>query len=195
MLAPWKKSYDQPRQPIEKERHYFANKGLSSQGCGFSSNHVWMWELDYKESWCQRIDAFELWCWRRLLRVHWPARRSNQSILREINPEYALEGLMLNWSPILWPPDVKSWFWERLKVGGVGDSRGWDGWMASWTQLTWVSKLQELVVEREAWCAAVHGVAKSWTQLRNWPVLWSFYLYFSDYNELDFYMSINYMTK
>ena len=195
MLAPWKKSYDQPRQPNEKERHYFANKGLSSQGCGFSSNHVWMWELDYKESWCQRIDAFELWCWRRLLRVHWPARRSNQSILREINPEYALEGLMLNWSPILWPPDVKSWFWERLKVGGVGDSRGWDGWMASWTQLTWVSKLQELVVEREAWCAAVHGVAKSWTQLRNWPVLWSFYLYFSDYNELDFYMSINYMTK
>ena len=195
MLAPWKKSYDQPRQPIEKERHYFANKGLSSQGYGFSSNHVWMWELDYKESWCQRIDAFELWCWRRLLRVHWPARRSNQSILREINPEYALEGLMLNWSPILWPPDVKSWFWERLKVGGVGDSRGWDGWMASWTQLTWVSKLQELVVEREAWCAAVHGVAKSWTQLRNWPVLWSFYLYFSDYNELDFYMSINYMTK
>ena len=148
-----------------------------------------------KKAECWRIDAFELWCWRRLLRVHWPARRSNQSILREINPEYALEGLMLNWSPILWPPDVKSWFWERLKVGGVGDSRGWDGWMASWTQLTWVSKLQELVVKREAWYAAVHGVAKSWTQLRNWPVLWSFYLYFSDYNELDFYMSINYMTK
>ena len=62
---------------------------------GFSSSHVWMWELDYKESWAQRIDAFELWCWRRLLRVPWTARRSNQSLLKEISPEYSLEELML----------------------------------------------------------------------------------------------------
>ena len=75
-LAPWKKSYDQPRQHIEKQRHYFVNKGPSSQGYVFSSGHVWMWELDYRvEHW--RIDAFELWCWRRLLRVPWTARRSN----------------------------------------------------------------------------------------------------------------------
>ena len=81
---------------ILKSRHYFANKGPSSQSYGFSSSHVWMWELDYKESWVPwRIDAFELWCWRRLLRVPWTARRSNQSILREISPEYSLEGLML----------------------------------------------------------------------------------------------------
>ena len=94
---------------IKKQRHYFTNKGPSSQSYGFSSSHVWMWELDYKESWGQRTDAFELWCWRRLLRVPWAARRSNQSILKEISPEYSLEGLMLKLIPILWPPDVKNW--------------------------------------------------------------------------------------
>jgi len=93
MVAPWKKRYDQPRQHIKEQRHYFANKGLSSQSYGFSSIHGWMWELDCKESW--RTDTFELWCWRRLLRILWMVRRSNQSILKEINPEYSLEGLML----------------------------------------------------------------------------------------------------
>ena len=87
-------SYDQPRQHIKKQRHYFANKGPSHQRSGFSSGHVWMWELDYKAE-CWRIDAFALWCWKRLLRVPWTARRSNQSILKEISPEYSLEGLML----------------------------------------------------------------------------------------------------
>ena len=95
MLPPWKKSYDQPRQHIKKQRHYFAKNGLSSQGYGFSSSHAWMWELDYTESQNQRIDAFELWYWRRLLRVPWTARKSNQSILKEIIPECSLEGLML----------------------------------------------------------------------------------------------------
>ena len=80
---------------LKIQRHFFANKCLSSQSYGFSSSYVWMWELDYKESWVPKIDAFELWCWRRLLRVPWTARRSNQSILKEINPEYSLEGLML----------------------------------------------------------------------------------------------------
>ena len=95
MLAPWKKSYDQPRQHIKKKRHYFANKCPSSQSYGFSSSHVWLWELDYKESWAPKIDAFELWYWRRLLRVPWISRRSNQSTLKEISPEYAWEGLIL----------------------------------------------------------------------------------------------------
>ena len=90
-----KKSYDQPRKHIKKQRHYFAKKGPSSQSYGFFCSHVWMWELDYKESWALRIYAFELWCWRRLLRVPWTARRSNQSILKEISPECSLEGLML----------------------------------------------------------------------------------------------------
>ena len=95
MLAPWKKSYDLTRQYIKKQRHYFANKGLTSQRYGFSSSHVWMRELDYKESLAPQNCAFELWCWRRLLRVSWTARRSNKSILKEISPEYSMEGLML----------------------------------------------------------------------------------------------------
>ena len=95
MLAPWKKSYDQSRQHIKKQRHYFANKGLSSQSLVFP---VVMYGCDswtIKKAEHQRIDAFELWCWRRLLRVHWTARRYNQSKLKEISPEYSLEELML----------------------------------------------------------------------------------------------------
>ena len=98
MLAPWKKSYDQPRQHIKKQRHYFADKGQSygfSHSCGFSNSHVWMWELDYKESW-----GLKNWCFWTVvvgndLRVPWTARRSNQSFLKEISPECSLEGLML----------------------------------------------------------------------------------------------------
>ena len=91
----------------------------------------------------RRIDAFELWYWRRLLRVSWTARRSNESILREISPAYSLEGLMLKlntlatWceEPTLWK---RPWCWERVKAGGEGDDRGWDGWKASPIQRTWV---------------------------------------------------------
>ena len=95
MLTPWKESYDQPRQHITKQRQYFVNKVPSSQGYGFSSSHVWLyesWTIKKAEQW--RIDAFELWCWRRLLRVPCTARRSNQSILEEISPGCSLEGLM-----------------------------------------------------------------------------------------------------
>ena len=96
MLTPWKESYDQPRQHIKKQRHYFANKGLSSQGYGFPvvMYGCESWTIEKKDE-CRRIDAFELWYWRRLLRVPWTARRSNQSILKEISPECSLEGLML----------------------------------------------------------------------------------------------------
>ena len=93
----------------------------------------------------RRIDAFELWCQRRLLRVPWTIRRSNQSILKEISPEYSMEGLMLQlklqyFGHVMQRADSseKTWGWERLKVGGEGDDRGWDGWMASLTQWTWV---------------------------------------------------------
>ena len=99
-----------------------------------------------------------MWCWRRLLRVPWTARRSNQFILKKICPEYSLEKLMLKLKLQYFGHRCeelihlkRSWCWERLKVGEEGDNRGWDGWMASQTQWTWVSKLQELVMDREAW--------------------------------------------
>ena len=132
------------------------------------------WTLKKAEH--QRMDAFELWSWRRLVRVSWTARRSNQSILKEISPEYSLEGLMLklklqyfghlmhrltHWK--------RPWCWERWKAGGEGDVRGWDGWMAPLTQMdVSLSRLLELVMDREAWHAAVHGLTKSQTQLSDW---------------------------
>ena len=106
--------------------------------CGCES-----WTVKKAERW--RIDAFELWCWRRLLRVPWTARRSNQSILKEISPGCSLEGLMLKlklqyFGHLMWRVDSleKLWCWEGLGAGGEGDDRGWDGWMASLTQWTWV---------------------------------------------------------
>ena len=95
MLDPWKKSYDKPRQHIKKQRHYFAHKGLSSQSYGFSNSYYGCESWSIKKAECLRMNAFEVWCWRRLLRVPQTARRSNQSILKEISPEYSLEGLML----------------------------------------------------------------------------------------------------
>ena len=151
-----------PRWDIKKQRHYFANKGPSSQSYGFSSSHVWMWELNYKEAEHQRIDAFELWCWRRLLRVPWTARRSNKSILKEISPEYSLEGLMLKlklqyFGHLLQRTDSseKTLMLERLKAG-EGVDRGGDGWMASPTQWTWV-----WVSSRSWWWTWRPGVLQS----------------------------------
>ena len=146
MLTPWKESYNKPRQCIKKQRHQKANKGPYSQSYGFSSSHVWIWELDFKEGWALKnwwFWTFELWCWRRLLKVPWTERRSNQSILKEIKPEYSLErwcwgsSTLATWrkEPTHWK---RPWWWERLKAGGDGDDRGWDGWMASPTQWTWV---------------------------------------------------------
>ena len=95
MLAPWKKSYEQPRQHIKKQRHYFADKGLSSQSYGFPVVMYGSENWTIKKAEHRGIDAFELWCWRRLLRVPWTTRGSNQCILKEISPEYSLEGLMI----------------------------------------------------------------------------------------------------
>ena len=124
---------------------YFTNKGPSSQSYGFCSSHVWMWKLNYKETWVPKSWCFWTVVLEETLKSPWSARRSNQSVLKRISPEYSLEGLMLKLeTPTLWPLDEelthwkRPWFWERLKLGGEGDDRRWDGWMASSTQWTWV---------------------------------------------------------
>ena len=127
------------------QRHYFANKGMSSQGYGFSSGQSKLRKKATKKAELWRIDAFELWCWRRLLKVPWTARRPNQSILKEISPRCSLEGQMLKlklqyFGHLMQKADSfeRPWCWETLGAGGEGDNRGWDGWMASLTQWTWV---------------------------------------------------------
>ena len=123
MLTPWQESYGQPRQHIKKQRYYFANKGPSSQSYGFSSSQYGWESWSIRKAEYQRINAFELWCWRRLLRVPWTARRSNHSILKEISPEYSLEGLILKLKlQYLWPPDAKNWLIWKDPVSGK-DSR------------------------------------------------------------------------
>ena len=145
MLAPWKKSYDQPRQHIQKQRHYFANKGPSSQGYVFSSSHVWMWELDNKKGWVMKN-----WCLRTVVleksqvpldskEIQAVNLKGNQSWIFIGRTDCEAEIL------ILWPPNVnnwltgkKPWCWTRLRAEGEGDDRGWDDWMVSPTQRTWV---------------------------------------------------------
>ena len=121
-----------------------------------------------------------MWCWRRLSKVPWRARRSNQSILKEFSPEYSLEGLMLKLNTLAntlatWCKELthlkRPWCWERLKAGGEGDDRGWDGWMAS--QLNGHEFEQTLGVGdgQGGLACCNHGFAKSWTQLGNWTKL------------------------
>ena len=123
----------QPR--FKKQRHYFANKYPSSQSYGFSNSHAWMWELNYKESWALKNWCFWLWCWRRLLRFPWTTKSSNQSVLKEISPEYSLRDWWWSWNSntlATWCKELthlkRPWCWERLKAGGEGDDGWWDCW-------------------------------------------------------------------
>ena len=125
---------------IKKQRHYFANKGPSSQGYGFSRSHVWMWELDSKESW-----ALKNWCFQTVVLEKTLETPLDCKEIQPVQPKGNQSWIFIGRTnaevdtPILWPPNSKRpWFWKRLKVGGEGDDRGWDGWMASLTQWTWV---------------------------------------------------------
>ena len=164
----------EPRQHIKKQRHYFANKACLVKSMVFPvvMFECESWTIKKAEHW--RMDAFELWCWRRLFRVPWTPRRSNQSILKEINPEYSLGGLMLKLqylSHLFWranslikDPDAgKDW-----KQQEKGQQRLWWSGGISDSMDRSLSQLREMVKDREAFCAAAHGIAKSWTWLSDW---------------------------
>ena len=154
MLAHWKGSYDNPRHNIKKQRHHFADKSLYSESYGFSSSHVQMWELVHKEEWKAKNWCFQigevLSNWRRLLRVPWTARRWNQSILKVINPEYSLEGLLLKLKLqyFTWADSLK----KNLMLGKIEDKK------RNYLPIQWIWIWAN---SRRQWRTEEHGMLQS----------------------------------
>ena len=178
MFVPWKESYDKPRQHVQKQRYEFANQGpyrsITAIVFPVAMYRCESWTIKKAEHW--RIDAFELRCWRRLLRVSWTARKSNQSILKEISTECSLEGLMLMlklqyFGHLMRGADSLEVTLMLGKIEGTR-SRGWQRmrWLDGITDSTDMnlSKLWEIVEARVTWHAAVHGATKSQTWLSDW---------------------------
>ena len=179
MLTPWKESYDQPRQHIKKQRHHFANKGLSSQGYGFSSGHVCIWELDCEESWAPKN-----WCiWTVVLEKTVESPLDCKEI-QSVHPKGDQSWIFIGRTdaetetPVLLPSHAKSWLIGKDPDAG----RGWGQEEKGWQRMRWLdgitdsmdmsmSELRELVTDRETWRAVIHGVVKSRTRLSDWTEL------------------------